>query len=241
VLVSSGVVLCAWCAWASQFHRSSSSARIAWACSLVAVVVADLLLWQGRCGRQPGVRLDAVGQPWPRPGSSNRTVVFGVMPWVAGALVALTWDVLGLDTSRRQPHLTISALTQAYRPMNAATLLVWMLVGIGYGVARARAPVVPGETPPRAGAAGEAGQPHLLFGRGPVSGPALLLPASRGAGVVFWVGLVIYAVLVDIVARRSGGRLANAEEVVRFVTRSTVANVALVVGWMYAGYHLFAH
>ena len=56
-------------------------------------------------------------------------------------MVALAWDVLGIDTGPHEYHLTISALAQAYRPLNAALLLVWMLAGVGYGAARARAPV----------------------------------------------------------------------------------------------------
>ena len=60
--------------------------------------------------------------------------------WRSSA-VALAWDVLGIDTGPHQYHLTISALAQAYRPLNAALLLVWMLVGVGYEAARVRAPI----------------------------------------------------------------------------------------------------
>ena len=38
-----------------------------------------------------------------------------------------------------EAHLTISALAQAFRALNAALLLVWMLAGLGYGLTRARA------------------------------------------------------------------------------------------------------
>ncbi|MGB7053066.1 MAG: hypothetical protein WBG41_15990 [Acidimicrobiales bacterium] len=71
--------------------------------------------------------------------------------------------------------------------------------------------------------------------------PALLLPASRPAGVAFWISLVGATVLVDLAARRSGGRLANTEEFLRFITTPPAANVLLVVAWTYAGYHIFAH
>ena len=64
----------------------------------------------------------------------------GVAPWILLVVVALAWDVLGIDTGPHQYHLTISALAQAYRPLNAALLLTWMLAGVGYEAARARAP-----------------------------------------------------------------------------------------------------
>jgi hypothetical protein len=75
----------------------------------------------------------------------------------------------------------------------------------------------------------------------PATVPALLLPSSRAVGVGFWLGLVAVGVVVDLAARRSGGRLANAEELLRLVADSMVANVIVVVAWTYAGYHLFAH
>ena len=66
--------------------------------------------------------------------------------------VALAWDVLGIDTGPHQYHLTISALAQAYRPLNAGLLLVWMLVGVGYQAARVRAPSAnPGDRVHRSG------------------------------------------------------------------------------------------
>jgi hypothetical protein len=57
---------------------------------------------------------------------------------------------------------------------------------------------------------------------------------------VFWVGLLVVAVVVDLVARRSAGRLATAEEFARFISTSKVANVVLIAVWVFAGYHLFA-
>jgi hypothetical protein len=154
-----------------------------------------------------------------------------VSPWLALAFTVLAWELLGIDTGTHQPHLTISALTLLYRPLNAATLMVWMLVGLGFGVALARAPVegmhtsatLPGTSP------------------SPACAPALLLPSSRPAGVAFWLGVVTVAAVVDQIGRHSAGRLANAEELLRFVTTSKVASALLVVAWIYAGYHLFAH
>ena len=50
----------------------------------------------------------------------------------------------------------------------------------------------------------------------------------------------IAALLVDLAARRSHGRVARAEELVRFVSGPLAANVALIAVWVFAGYHLFA-
>ncbi len=162
------------------------------------------------------------------------------VPWAALALVVLCWDLLGLDTGAHEPHLTISALTQAFRPMNAAALLVWMLVGLGYGAARARRPEFPGHV--RHG--NEMGALALCLGLAcshvPPIQPALLLPADRAAGVAFWVGVVVVVVLLDAIARRSGGRLATAEEVLGIVTAKGPANFLAALAWVAAGYHLFA-
>jgi hypothetical protein len=156
---------------------------------------------------------------------------------------------LGIDTGPHQSHLTISALSEAYRFLNALLLLVWMLGGIGYAAARARAPLgarrrraPPGrdlETGGRSGAAlcaaglapGAVGHPLT---------PALLLPSNRPVGLVFWVGLLLVAVGVDLSARRSAGQVATAEEFARFISTATAANVALIAAWAFAGYHLFA-
>jgi hypothetical protein len=248
------VVLCVWCGWVSGFHRSSTPAVVAWPFSLAAVVVVDVLLWRGRYGRKPGIRLEPVRDPWPRPGRGGALQALeGVSIWLVLTLVVLAWEILGIDTGKHAPHLTISALTQSFRPLNAAMLLVWMLVGIGYGAARARAPRVSrsdsgGSDPGRVGAVqqGDGSEtPEMpsavMVAHLPVTAPALLLPASRPAGVAFWLGLVLAAVVVDQGARHSNGRLANAEELVRFITTPLAANVLLVVAWAYAGYHIFAH
>jgi hypothetical protein len=216
----------------SGFHRSTTQADVTWVFSLASVLVVDLLLWQGRRGRRPGWRLEPVREPWPRPGQGGwRRVIAGVSPWLALAFAVLAWELLGIDTGTQQPHLTISALTLLYRPLNAATLMVWMLVGLGYGAARARVPVEGVNTP------------AILPGASPspACAPALLLPSSRPAGVAFWLGVVTVAAVIDQIGRHSGGRLANAEELLRFVTASAMARAVLVVAWIYAGYHLFAH
>jgi len=170
-----------------------------------------------------------------------------VAPWIVLFVVALAWDVLGIDTGPHQYHLTISALAQAYRPLNAGLLFLWILAGIGYEAARARAPV--GDTsipaspatpdPDTPGPGATLGAGMLTLG-GHSVGPGLLLPSSPPIGVAFWIAVLVAGLLVDLVARRSGGRMANAEEFVRFISTPMAANVALVAAWVFAGYHLFA-
>ena len=155
--------------------------------------------------------------------------------------VAVAWEVLGIDSGPHQYHLTISALAQAYRPLNAALLLVWVLVGLGYQAARVRAPV--GASRPcgtKCPDDPEDGTPLAARWvlRGPHAAPALLLPrvrpsASRSGSVP------LAAVLIDVAARRRmvGGQRRR---VVRFISTSRLANVALIAAWAFAGYHLFA-
>jgi hypothetical protein len=153
----------------------------------------------------------------------------------------VVWEVLGIDTGAQQPHLTISALAQAFRPFNAGVLLVWILVGVGFGAALATAPVAstprgrsdPGRLANLSGAVAFHHQHRGLSG--------LLLPADRGAGVAFWLAVVVAAVCIDQVARASRGGLATAEELVRFVSRPTIVRILLPLAWAYAGWHLFAH
>ena len=66
---------------------------------------------------------------------------------------------------------------------------------------------------------------------------------SRDGGAAVAGGAVavpIVGLLVDLTARRSGGRLADAEEFVRFISTPRTAKVALIAAWAFAGYHLFA-
>lgn len=240
-LALGGLALCAWCGWVSGFHRGTAAAGATWVVSLAGVVVADLLLWQGRNGRQPGIRLDPAGLPWPRPGRGGRLALAGISPWLGLTVVVLGWEILGIDTGRHQPHLTISALTQAFRPLNAAMLLVWILVGTGYGVARARAPLATASrSSDGKGTDGTSRHASLVLFHAPATAPALLLPASRSIGVSFWLGVLVVGVLIELIARRSRGRVADAGELLRYVTAPPVVNVVLVVAWIVAGYHLFA-
>jgi hypothetical protein len=235
------LVLGGWCGWASGFPESSTGAFVTWSASLAVVVGADALWWWGR--RRPGSvwHLPTVQTRWPGPDRDGpRRVPVGVAPWLVLAIVVLAWEVLGIDTGTDQPHLTVSALSQAFRPFHAALLWVWMAVGLGYGVARARLPRLGAETGPPAGLSSVAlagGHPAV----GPGTAPALLLPANRAVGVGFWVGLVVVCLLVEVAARRSEGRLATAGDLVRLAARPTLVSLVLVGLWSYAGWHLFAH
>ncbi len=240
--VLGALALCAWCGWASGFHHSSTGALATWSASLAGVAVIDGLWWQGRHHRRPGLRLPPAARDWPPPelGGRGRTLR-GVTPWLAIITVVVVWEVLGIDTGPHQPHLTISALAQTYRPMNAALLLVWILVGLGYGAARARAPVGGSPGPARRPIGRPAPAAALATLGHRAAGPALLLPSSRAVGVVFWVGFIVADLCVEAVARTSGGRVATAEQFLRVVSRPVVARVALVAAWAFAGWHLFAH
>jgi hypothetical protein len=246
-----GLVLVAWCGWVSGFQRSTAAAEITWVVSLAAVVAVGVALWLGRRGAGFGWHLAPVAEPWPRPGRGGGPLALrGVAPWLVLIALAAAWDVLGIDTGPHEAHLTISALSQAFRPLNALLLLVWMLVGLGYAVARARRPLEGARGGP--GVEAEQSQPRTAQGAGFATaslsassgghsnGAALLLPSSRPVGVVFWIGVFVAVVAVDLVARRSAGRMATAEEFARFISTSRVANVVLIVAWAFAGYHLFA-
>ena len=240
-IAGAAVVLGAWCGWASGFHRSTAPAAVTWGISLAAVVLVDVLLWRGRRGRRPGWRVEAGGRPWPGPGRrGGAQVLEGLWPWLALTVVVVAWEALGIDTGPHQAHLTISALSQAFRALNAALLAIWILVGWGYGWARSRAPARTGPEAGRPADGGGPGRGAVVLVHTPASLPALLLPSSRAVGVGFWIGLVVAGVLVDLEARHSGGRRATAEELVRFITAPVVANIVVVAAWIFAGYHLFA-
>ena len=149
--------------------------------------------------------------------------------------------MLGIDTGPHVPHLTISALSLAFRPVEAGLFLVWILVGLGYGVARAREPIEDGTGRP-AGAVSSNGSTGVsVAGTHFAKGPALLLPHNRGVGVAFWVALVVACVLVDLAAQAVPRPIADAGELVRLISGPPLARVALIAGWAYAGWHLFAH
>lgn len=245
------VALCAWCGWVTGFHRSSTPAEITWVVSLAIVVALASLFRLARRGATFGWDIGTATEPWPRAGrGGGRMALRGVAPWLGVIVIGAAWDVLGIDTGPHEYHLTISALSQAYRPLNALLLLVWMTVGIGYSAARARAPLGTRGLDASAGQGLEAerrgGAALCAAGMAPGGGgghplmPALLLPSNRPVGGAFWVGLLVVAIAVDLIARRSAGLIATAEEFARFISTSAVANVALIAAWAFAGYHLFA-
>jgi hypothetical protein len=235
------VVLCAWCGWVSGFHRTTAAAVVTWVVSLIGVVAIDVSFWLGRAERRGGLRLAIATHQWPRPKRGGaRLALWGIAPWLGLILLVVAWDVLALDSGPHEYHLTISALSQAFRALNAALLLVWILVGVAYGAVRARSPAI-------------AGQPELLggphaaciasLGAGRAHSPwliGLLLPSNESLGVTFWLVVPVAAAAIDQVGRRSEGRVANAEEFLRFISTATAAKVALVAAWTFAGYHLFA-
>jgi hypothetical protein len=238
------LALCAWCGWASGFHRTTTGAQITWLVTAGAVAAFDVALWRrARTGLARPCPQPA-REPWPRLGRGGPAQALrGVALWLAIIVVIVAWEVLGIDTGPHEYHLTISALAQAYRPLNAALLLVWVLVGVGYATARLRAPL--GSDGWRAAEAPKTqGGTALAMAVGSTGGhpgtPALLLPQNPGVGVAFWVAVPMVVVVIDTAGRRSGGRLATAEEFVRFISTAWPANLALIAAWGFAGYHLFA-
>lgn len=237
-LVIGALALCAWSGWVSGFHTDSAAAVATWCVSLALVVGLDLALWSRRHRRDAAGCGLSRAEPWPRPGAGGAgRALHGLSPWLILIAVAAVWDVLGIDTGPHQAHLTISALAQAFRPVHATLLFLWLLVGIGYALARARAPRT---MPPAAPSA-----PQVLAGvfvplHGRSTTPALLLPANRPAGLLFWAAVCIAGIVVDQKARRSQGVFATAGDVVRFLSTSLPVRFLLIAAWVFAGYHLFA-
>jgi hypothetical protein len=216
--------LAAWCGWVSGFHRRTPAAEITWVISLVAVVAVDGSLF--RAGR---ARAQERGRP--------PLTVARLAPWLLLAVAVITWDTLGLDTGPHEAHLTISALTQAFRPLNASALMVWILLGIGYGVARW----------PVTGAAEAAGTQAadtqtlgaLAVALFPHGALALWLPGSRAAGVGFWLSGLGACAALELLARRHPRRLARAGDIVRGLSERPLLNSLAVLAWVAGGFHLF--
>jgi hypothetical protein len=211
------------------------------------VVAIDLVLWRGRRHHRPDWPFSPAEKPWPRPDRGGpRRAFLGVAPWLVLCLAILAWELLGIDTPPKQIHLTISALAQEYRPIHAALLLLWILVGIGYGVARARVPAVNGPLSglgqglsPDGSSSAVAVAAVFVGHLTPI--PALLLPQDRAVGVAFWLAVVVVAMLLDFTARGSRGRMATGEELLRLISGSPIARIFLIVAWTFGGWHLFAH
>lgn len=238
------LALCAWCGWASGFPQSTTPAFTTWSVSLASIVAIDLLLWRGQQNRRLALHLSPADEDWPRPGQSGRgRRLLGISPWLVLGLMALVWELLGIDTGPDEAHLTISALARAFRPLDAVLLLAWMLAGLGYGAARARSPTVRPSTETYRGVSrgGSLSTVAVVVVGHSMPMPALLLPQSQAVGVAFWLIVVVAAALIDLTARRSRGRLADAGELVRLISGPPVARILLVGAWAFSGWHLFAH
>jgi hypothetical protein len=153
--------------------------------------------------------------------------------------VVAGWEALGLDTGPHEPHLTLSALSQAYRPLHAATLLVWMALGAGFAAVRARGPEEPGDQFSHPGLALVS---LVRWPRGPHETVlALLEPGSRPVGLAFWAAVALAAVVLDCYGRRSSGRVLGAFQLLRLGSSSRTGTSLIVAAWVVAGWHLFAH
>lgn len=141
-LIAAGL---AWCGWASAFAAGTRAGQSVWVVSLAGVVVADLVIsWvPGHHGVSPLTPGSDIGAAEPLRRTSPPPEAVGyswaaLWPWVAMVVVVVVWEILGIDTGPHQPHLTLSALTLAFRGMRAATLTVWIALGIGFALVRRR-------------------------------------------------------------------------------------------------------
>lgn len=212
--------------------------------SFAAVLIVSWGWHRDRHGRRVSLRIAPEHEVWPtKNDSGRRRVLLGLSPWVLLVTVLAAWEALGIDTGAHEAHLTISALAQAFRAIDAALMLIWMLAGLGYGATRARSPVA--STSRRAEArrpgAASSGAAVVIASRPRLSAFALLLPDSRAVGVAFWISWVGMCVLADLAARHSRGHLATAEDSLRWISAPGLAKIALVGAWTFAGWHLFAY
>lgn len=239
LLAIAAALLVAWCAWASAFPAGTRDGQLVWLVSLAGVLAAAGIaqLRAKRYQRLPAYRT--------RP-ASREQVLRWLAPWLVLALIILAWEILGIDTGRHEPHLTISALTLAFRPLRALILAVWVCVGIYFAEVRSRrseqrskAATANPVTPPDTLAGVSLFTSAILLGHGHLL--ALLEGDSRAVGVAFWIGVGACGLVVESVARRSTGRVATFGELLAFVSRPPVARLLLAAAWVYAGWHLFAH
>lgn len=240
-LVGLGAALVAgWSAVASAWPPGSRAGEVAFAVS-VALVLAGAAALRRLVSTEAAAagneRLASVG---PR----DEGLLRWLGPWLVLGVVVAIWEALGIATGRHEPHLTLSALTLHYRSVRAGALAGWLWVGLCFGLARtatrAAASGVPDAAAPSGLAAGPvAAAGHL--GRAPVAELALLEGRSRAVGVGFWLGVVVAAAVIELVARRSAGKLADFVALLAFVSRPFVPRVLEAAAWAYAGWHLFAH
>lgn len=146
LLAGGGCLLAAWCGWASAFHTGTWDARITWWISTSTVLGAWVLVRAVHVGatqeHRPGVPATGAVDHGGRhlsPGSTKTPPLLGaVWPWIVLTMVVVVWEALGIATGPHQPHLTISALSQAFRPIHAALLATWMVVGLLWVVVTGR-------------------------------------------------------------------------------------------------------
>lgn len=249
------IAVCAWCGWASAYRLSTWQAWVTWLASLLIVMGAWVALRRGRQGLRFGWLIHAVPS-WPSdPHAPRARTLQGLSPWILLCVLILAWEILGIDTGRHTPHLTISALSQDFRPVHAAMLAVWIATGVAYGVARASlsptsagpicdsvVALLPVVGLARLSAIAMSHRPgflDLLSYRAVLL--SLLLGRSRAVGVAFWIGVLVCATAVDLAARGSAARIPSFLQLLQLVSRPAVARFALVVTWTFAGWHLFAH
>lgn len=200
---------------------------MAWSLSTATVVAVDSVLARRR-------KTSPLGRPagaGPSTSTAAARRARAGAPWLVLVAIAVVWEVLAIDTGRRAPHLTVSALALAFRPLEAALYLVWLGVGLLYGVAAGTG---------RKGAV-RAGSGAPSSTRPALSLLALLLPHSRAAGVAFWVVFAGAALATEGAGRLSNGRTATATEALSALRESRGARIVLPLAWAYAGWHLFAH
>lgn len=224
------ITLVVFSGYASGLAHSTTRALLAWSLATAAIVAADTALAR-RGGTAPSTpssrKLSALStRPARRPPG-------GSSPWLVLVTVAAAWEALAIDTGRRAPHLTVSALALAFRPLEAALYLLWLGAGLVYGLALAHRARPPTSGPAASGSPALARIPPFLV--------ALLLPHSRAYGVAFWILYAASAGATEAAARLSHGKIATAEEALSLLQRNVLARVFVPLAWGYAGWHLFAH
>lgn len=257
----------AWCGWASAFHTGTWDARITWWISTLTVMGAWAAIRTGRvrglrarrsgapsaagaCAT-PGTAVHVGSDPWAAPAPLRRA-----WPWVVLAVVVVVWEALGIATGPHEPHLTISALSQAFRPIHAALLATWMGVGMLWvAVTGAEDQVDQREAeagpPPAQGlgalVAAPAWAPLLHAGArgwggvGSSLGLGVLLGSSRAVGVGFWLGVVGVAVLIDAAARWGSWSHLTFVGLLQLLWARPVVRAVAIIAWLGAGWHLFSH
>lgn len=252
-------LLAAWCGWATAYRTGTWDARITWWISTLTVVGAWGVVRVGGLRGQRRARPRAIGAAGDPDGAREPpegSLLRRTWPWLVLTAVVVVWEALGIATGPHQPHLTISALAQAFRPVHAALLATWMGVGLLWVV-------VTGRTARRDGDRGSwPGRRQHMLGvvvlgfvpartlvpgtRGSGAGGAgtalaVLLGSSRAVGVGFWLAVVGGACTIDAVARWGPGAHLTCTGLLRLLWRNRVVRTVVVIAWLVAGWHLFSH